>query len=257
MKNACCTVLFAVLTFGAAAQEEIVGGPWLQNSRTDAITVMWETNIPSNSQVDYGLNAELGTETGSPGKTVIHEITLTGLTIETNYFYRVRSGNAVSEIFQFQTAVKPDTAFAYVVVGDNRTNQDNWARIAALAFAERPNLVLNVGDVVTKGSLREQWLEQWILPAADLMARVPMYVAIGNHEDDSQWFYDYVSYPKPEDYYSFDFGNAHFAMVDTNKPITPGSEQFEWLEKDLANSHATWKFVAHHHPPYSSDLNGA
>jgi 3',5'-cyclic AMP phosphodiesterase CpdA len=44
-------------------------------------------------------------------------------------------------------------------------------------------------------------------------------------------------------------------MIDTNQKVNPGSVQYIWLEKELANSDATWKFVCHHHPPYSSDEN--
>jgi hypothetical protein len=80
-----------------------------------------------------------------------------------------------------------------------------------------------------------------------------MYVAIGNHEANAHWFYDYMSYPPPEDYYSFDYGNAHFIMLDSPKGFALGSEQYAWLEKDLAATKATWKIVCHHYAPYSSD----
>ena len=32
-----------------------------------------------------------------------------------------------------------------------------------------------------------------------------------------------------------------------------GSEQYEWLDRELAKSDAKWKIVYHHHPSYSSD----
>jgi hypothetical protein len=62
-------------------------------------------------------------------------------------------------------------------------------------------------------------------------------------------------FPEPEYYYGFNFGNARFFMIDTNQKVNPGSVQYNWLEKELANSDAEWKFVCHHHPPYSSDEN--
>jgi len=76
---------------------------------------------------------------------------------------------------------------------------------------------------------------------------------IGNHEKDSHWYYDYFALPKPEYYYTFHYGNAQFFMLDTNRPLKPGSEQYVWLEKELAASKATWKIAAHHHPCFSSD----
>ena len=44
-------------------------------------------------------------------------------------------------------------------------------------------------------------------------------------------------------------------MIDTNQKVAPGSEQYEWLKTSLSESDAQWKFVCHHHPPYSSDEN--
>ncbi len=37
--------------------------------------------------------------------------------------------------------------------------------------------------------------------------------------------------------------------------MLPGSEQYDWLEWELAHSTATWKIVTHHYPPFSSDEN--
>ena len=44
-------------------------------------------------------------------------------------------------------------------------------------------------------------------------------------------------------------------MIDTNQKVGPGSEQFRWLEQSLRQSTSRWRFVCHHHPPFSSDEN--
>jgi hypothetical protein len=44
-------------------------------------------------------------------------------------------------------------------------------------------------------------------------------------------------------------------MIDTDQYQAPGTPLYRWLEKALATSEATWKFVVHHHPPYSSEEN--
>jgi len=148
-----------------------------------------------------------------------------------------------------------NSPFAFVVGGSRRTYPEQFTKIIARAWAERPNFLLNVGDVVSDGNVKEQWLDEYLRPAAELMRRVPTYVSIGNHEKNADWYYKYVSYPKPENYYSFDYGNAHFVIIDSNKGLRPSSEQYKWLKKDLSKSKARWKFVFHHHPPYSSDEN--
>lgn len=53
--------------------------------------------------------------------------------------------------------------------------------------------------------------------------------------------------------YSFDAGNAHFVMLDANRHIDPTEPALvEWLERDLKNSKALWKFVAFHQPGFHS-----
>ena len=40
-------------------------------------------------------------------------------------------------------------------------------------------------------------------------------------------------------------------QVDGYQDASPGTEQYRWLEDDLANTNKTWKFVFFHLPPYS------
>ena len=90
------------------------------------------------------------------------------------------------------------------------------------------------------------------------MYEVPVFVAIGNHEGDASWFYYYHSYPAPEDYYAFSYGNSFFVMVDTNKDYRPGSPQYTWLVETLASPEAQgaqWLFVTHHHAAYTEGWN--
>ena len=82
-----------------------------------------------------------------------------------------------------------------------------------------------------------------------------MFPVLGNHEMNAKNYYNYMSLPAPEYYYQFSYGNADFFLIDSNRKVDPTSEQYKWLNKSLADSKATWKFVCHHHPPYSSDEN--
>ncbi len=111
------------------------------------------------------------------------------------------------------------------------------------------------GDLVDRGGNIDDWLVEFFPPANVLMRRVPVYTALGNHEDDHENYYKYMHNPPPEYHYTFMYGNAQFFIVDTNRPVHEGSEQYVWLEQELAKSTAAWKFVVHHHPPYSSEEN--
>ena len=78
---------------------------------------------------------------------------------------------------------------------------------------------------------------------------------LGNHEQDADYYYRYMSLPEPERWYSFEYGNAEFFMIDGNRSLADQSAQLEWLESALSRSTATWRFAVLHQPPYTSDSN--
>src|SRR5205823_3682534 len=55
-----------------------------------------------------------------------------------------------------------------------------------------------------------------------------------------------------ENYYSFDVGNAHIVVLNSNERTVPGSLQYTFLDHDLASTSARWKLVFFHHTIYSS-----
>ncbi|RPJ82804.1 MAG: hypothetical protein EHM18_15270, partial [Acidobacteria bacterium] len=115
---------------------------------------------------------------------------------------------------------------------------------------------LQCGDLVSRGDVYSQWERLFFTPAAPLISRVPLFPSLGNHEENDQQYFKYLSLPGNESYYSFDYGNAHFVVLDSAfTPIDEGSEQWKWLVEDLKNSKATWKFVSFHHPPFTSGGN--
>ena len=54
--------------------------------------------------------------------------------------------------------------------------------------------------------------------------------------------------------FSFDYGNAHWTVLDSNPHADwTSSELRQWVERDLAAARgATWRFVAFHHPGFNS-----
>ena len=238
---------------------EVEIDPYLQFGTRDAVTVMWKTNRPSSGRVYWGENSECpNLLEGKPAQRV-HEIRIEGLQAETQYFYRVESGSAQekirSDVFPFATAVEPSTPFAFAVISDTQGNPTVSGKLAEFAWAQRPNFLLHPGDLVSTGPNDSHWTEHFFPSMHPLIRHVPFYPVLGNHEQNAKNYFDYVSLPAPEYYYNFEYGNAEFFMIDSNRNVQPGSEQFRWLEEKLAASKAKWKIVCHHHPPYSSDEN--
>lgn len=238
---------------------QVLVEPYLQFATQTSMTVMWHTSLQASSVVRFG-PTDACNQTIEGKASIIHEVVLEGLEPETQYFYRVESRTPagtsyLSEPGTFKTAVKKETPYAFAVISDTQGNPKVSKQIAELAWGQRPSFLLHPGDLVSTGKNREHWLKHFFPGMRPLINHVPFYPVLGNHEQNAKHYYDYVSLPNPEYYYAFDFGNARFFMVDTNQKVNPGSIQFKWLEKELVASKAKWKFVCHHHPPYSSDEN--
>ena len=69
----------------------------ITNVQTASITtsssqVVWATNVPANSSVDYGTTVTYGNSTSvDSGMVTSHQMTLSGLAAGTTYYYQVNS----------------------------------------------------------------------------------------------------------------------------------------------------------------------
>lgn len=236
--------------------------PYLQFATQDSMTVMWETSRESDSRIEYGRSFDALNQSKSvtTDDAHLHELTLSGLETQTQYFYRVVSEDdagqsLASDVYTFQTAVHDDSAFSFAVIGDTQSGPSVVKKISELAWAERPNFTVHAGDLVSTGSDKSHWTGHFFPNMTPFISRVPFYSVLGNHEQNAGYYYDYTSLPAPEYRYTFRYGNAQFFMLDTNKKVGPDSEQYMWLEDELGASDAMWKFVVHHQPAYTSDSN--
>ncbi|MFN4243280.1 MAG: LamG-like jellyroll fold domain-containing protein [Tepidisphaerales bacterium] len=240
--------------------ETFVVQPFLAMPTQEGITIAFESPRPARAVVEYGLRLPMMQRVEVAEPRAVQHVTLAGLSPATHYFYRVSTydGESLlcrSPVLTFQTAVRDDDAFAFTVVGDTQNNPVVVSRINEHAYALRPHFQLHVGDIVGDGRKKHEWTEEFFRPSHGLMGRVPVFPVLGNHDEDASWFYDYFPLPQPKYAYTFRFGNAQFFAIDTNRSVEEGSEQWQWLDRELGSSQATWKIVYHHHPVYSSDEN--
>ncbi len=231
--------------------------------------ILWQLNNTAYCQLEWGTDTTytLGNiSVNEYGTDHQYKTELTDLFSGTKYYYRVTC-NGSSKTGSFFTGISNDTtSFSFYVYGDTRSNPQNHDLVAERIMASvnnTPNsqtFVISTGDLVANGNFETYWDEQFFSPEytniQHLLTHLPYIAAIGNHEGTGVLFSKYFPYPMYQDaryYYSYDYGNAHFTIVDQFTSYLPGSNQYTWLENDLASTNKTWKFIIMHMPGWSAD----
>jgi hypothetical protein len=147
----------------------------------------------------------------------------------------------------------PPPPFTFAVYGDTRTQHEIHRAVVARVLASAPDFALHTGDLVADGGDPVQW-DTFFEIERDLLARVPLFPALGNHERNSPLYFERFDLPGNERWYTFDYGNARFVCleIDGFADFSPASEQYAWLAETLAANTQPWLFVFFHDPPYTS-----
>lgn len=263
-------------------------GPYLQKPEKDSIIILWETSeaLPGTVRV-YEATARQTPDYSRPFRTfpcgadTMHRVQVTGLEAGKSYCYELASedGTPLTECFPFRAAPQEDAAIRFVLTaeygGSTAPDSPYAGPLIERMGYEHPDFLLSVGDLVNDGTKEEPWDAYIFRPFASLLRSTPLYPCIGNHEvgdriaDGSHpeiyaYFDRYFALPH---YYSFDYGCGHFCVLDAPNlcpyedtvnyvPKLPEdyreSDQFRFLEQDLAACGKPWKFVVFHYPPYTS-----
>lgn len=243
---------------GEEGENRLVITPFFQYPTPTSATVVWETARTGSTVVRYGESAKSArTLTGGTGR--IHQVELRDLKPETTYFVQVESEAAgkkvTSEWASFRSGSRPGTPVKFAVVGDTQDHPEVNHEVAKAMFAERPDFAMIVGDLVGMGWDKRQWTEDFFGSMRPLFNHVPLIPVLGNHDRNARIYYDLMAVPKPKYCYSYVNGDVEIFVIDTNRDVRAGSPQYRWLEGALKASKAKWKIAAHHHPPYSSDID--
>ncbi|MGI9257923.1 MAG: fibronectin type III domain-containing protein, partial [Gammaproteobacteria bacterium] len=96
-------------------------GPYVQRGTTDSILVVWQTVEATRGAVEFGLTEDLGTRVETSVEASSFALSLTGLSPDTYYYYRVYEGDRpVSELLRLHTNPGPETTdFDFLVFGDS------------------------------------------------------------------------------------------------------------------------------------------
>jgi hypothetical protein len=228
--------------------------------------VVWQLTSTATCSIAWGPDTTYAmgsAQTSEYGSDHQHAYTITGLAPATKYYYRVTTPD-VPHSGSFVTAPpasEPDLMFfAY---GDTRSYPATHDQVAARMLADiaadpaRQTLAVATGDLVLNGDSETDWTSQFFSSSYPnirrLLATVPFQSAKGNHEESGSLFVKYFPYPFVSGrYWSFDYGPAHFTVVDQYTAYGSGSAQLQWITDDLRNSTKPWKFIVLHEPGWSA-----
>lgn len=203
---------------------------------------------------------------------LVHKVEATGLKANTAYYFRVGDAelNIWSETGTFQTAPKGG-AFTFIDLADTQAKDEDEAILSsetiakALATVPAAQFIVHNGDIVDTGTKEEQW--DWLLGhSQDSLLNTTIVPSAGNHEDKNFAFYEHFNLQEAENsaietgaYYSYDYSNAHFIVLNSNENSTEYAnfsvDQVEWLKQDTKaakDKGAEWIIVNIHKGPYTT-----
>ena len=148
--------------------------------------------------------------------------------------------------------------FRFVLLGDRTGEAQSgvWEQVWKQAGAENPAFFLGVGDTIQGGddvTAESEW--RAVERTLARYARFPLYLAPGNHDvwspASEKLFQKYTHHPL---HYSFDYGEAHFTVLDNSRSDQFSAEESAFLESDLRRHQAQpVKFIVSHRPSWILD----
>jgi hypothetical protein len=249
----------------ATGSVKIVRGPYLQATTGESIRIAWWTNIPAPSVVNYGVGNR-SQQVSDPVLTQQHVMLIGALTAGTTYMYQTVSGTATSTASTFTTAALPGSTFSFAAVGDYGGGSSQETQIATNIANGGTQFVQTLGDNIYPeaqdpnfATTYSDFDARFYKPYANAMLKQTLWLAAGNHEYyGNEAFWQHIWMPNNERWYSYNWGDAHILVLDTEQPYTPGTPQYQFIQTDLSTSQSNvWRIVVIPRPPYSSLSNSS
>lgn len=196
-------------------------------------------------------------------KNFLHQVQFKNLLPGETYQYRICSEKENSAWFRLKTD-DGQKKFRAVIFPDSQCSDGykTWQSCfhRAMQKFSDADFFVSMGDLVDNGEDKNQW-QQWFSALQNFSENIPFAPIIGNHETYNRaWkvrepiaFQNFFPLPEIQEkksYYSFDFGQAHFSVLNTNwvefDDDALKKNQIDWLQKDLSETKKIWKIVLMH-----------
>src|SRR5436190_262090 len=261
-----------------AAAARLTRGPYLQLGTPTSVIVKWRTDFASDSVVRYGLSSEsLNQSAAAPGAAIEHEVQLSGLVPDTQYYYSIGSSTttlAGGPDYYFVTAPLGAKPTRIWVIGDSggaassSIPNDHGSYLVRdayydYAYGRYTDLWLMMGDNAYDRGTDDEYQRGMFDVYPALLRNTVVWSTIGNHEVNTEVYFNIFSLPKNgeaggvpsgvENYYSFNYGDIHFVCLAgyySGSRLSNGV-MCAWLKADLAANTNKWLIAFWHQPPYT------
>ena len=241
----------------------------LYPASNNEMLVVWQLTDDYNCDISWGTDTNYNTGSSSTSEYNSdhqHKYQISGLTPGTKYYYKVSCEGSNFESDFFAGRNDSDTSFSFYAYGDTRSQPAEHDGVAEQILKEISNdpasqtFIVNSGDLVEDGDQESDWDDQFFSKQYthinSMLSKLPYVSAVGNHEGSGTLFSKYFPYPMYSNsagaYFSFDYANAHFIVIDQFTDYSSGSTQYNWIVDDLNNSNKPWKFALFHEPGWSA-----
>ncbi len=279
-KQLLLTLCISIVATISIAQT-VIRGPYLQKASDSQITIKWRTSQPTQSVVHYGSSqGNLNLIKSNSTLKTDHELELTNLNSNSIYYYDIANSNSIlingSNDLYFKThpTIGSEGSYKFWVLGDCGTGNADQRNVRDAYYNHIGNNhtdgILFLGDnAYNSGEDLEYQNAIFENMYEDKLKNSIAWSCLGNHDgytanSNSQTgpYFDIFSFPTngesggvasgTEAYYSFDYGNIHFIVLDsygTNRAA--GTTMWNWAQNDIQNTNQDWIIAFWHHPPYS------
>jgi acid phosphatase type 7 len=268
-----------------AVVSTFVRAPYVQNVSPKGASILWTLSSQADAvlqitdasgavqNVTPQVTEFTAAQTGLPASFFQYQASLANLTPDTAYAYSIQSGgqalaSPVAGPLTFSTP-GGDSAFTFLAFADSGVGSPAQLQLASLMDQENAGLVLANGDLAYELGSFANIESNYFGVYSDLMARVPFFTSLGNHEYLTDSGYPSLAgrvLPQSGSptansgrYYSFDWGDVHFVALDSNAPLasatTGDSSMLTWLDNDLRATRKFWRVVFFHHPGYATGVH--
>ena len=272
---------------------KIINGPYLLAPTTSQITIAWEMTQPYNLKLickntkNTIINGNISYKREPDCREYengcyLYTCILKNLEAGNLYTYQIYNNEQLLSQGQFHTLQESPNKIRLITISDSHLFHTE-KQFSNIIDETTPDLILHSGDIsFGTGYQREQYEQNWFQKIPEVLKKIPVYYVPGNH-DDGNFYETFFAHPQSKTVntfdngytYSFDYGNTHFVMVNsnpwglfemnaTNSGLEVDSKTkkyiadiLNWIKTDLNTpkaKKAKWRVMVLHHP-YTDEFN--